>query len=441
MRQYTKAHSDISVLVAMGIMAVAACHEAAESNDPGGDGAAPTTEKDLHGALLEAGADDHVGDASVADDEDAARGDPGTAPSEQGSSQDEPPSAERAVLARLGLSDRLSFGLGNDASGNDVNAVHAYTLGPKVDIHYMYLSGLDWPSWNAPEGSYVTLHAEAAKAHGVVPMFTLYQAAAGGENNLASFADVSFMTRYWKGVRVMFERLGAFGAPAIVHLEPDLWGYAQQRGDDPASVPMKVGSLVPECEGMPEDVAGMARCAIKLGRTLAPRAVIGLSASTFGAYTGGVSDPVRVAAYLSRLGEDADITVVETLDRDAGCFEVGSDPNCKRSGTFYWDESNVAHPNFHDHLAWAKAIRQGTGKPLLWWQTPLGVPSSSPGSAGRYRDNRVRYMFAHPDEFVAAGGFGIVFGTGAGNQTTAKSDGNQLRDALTKYLASPTAVP
>ena len=78
----------------------------------------------------------------------------------------------------------------------------------------------------------------------------------------------------------------------------------------------------------------------------------------------------------------------------------------------------------------------------MWWQMPFGVPSATPGgSAGHYRDNRVRYLFAHTDEFVAAGGFGAVFGTGAGNQTDITSDGGQFKAAVTAYNAKPTPLP
>jgi hypothetical protein len=242
----------------------------------------------------------------------------------------------------------------------------------------------------------------------------------------------------------MFQKLGQFGSPAIAHLEPDLWGYAQQDGgDDPANVPMRVGSLVPECVGMPETVAGLGKCMVKLARTLAPKVLVGLSASSFGAYdSSGKSAPDRIAAYLAKVGgAEADLIVVETLDRDAGCFEKGVDPQCKRSGSFYWDEANVAHPNFHDHLAWAKAIRKGTGKPLLWWQMPLGVPSDTPGGAPkRYRDNRVRYLFAHTDEFEAAGGFGAAFGVGAPNQTDITTDGGQFARAVTGYYERPLPI-
>jgi hypothetical protein len=355
---------------------------------------------------------------------------------------DAPPSAERQVTAKLGLGTSFLVGLGNDASGNDPSSTHTYGLGQKLDLHYMYLSGVDWPEWNAPAGNYVTLHANAAKAHGIVPMFTLYQAASYGEANLGAFNTTDFMTKYWRGVRLMFQHLAAFDSPAVVHVEPDLWGYTQQHSELPSGTPMKVGEIVPECTDLPSDVSGMARCVIRLSRQISPKVVVGLSASSFGAYTNNVSDPTRIGNYMKAIGaDDADIMVVETLDRDAGCFENGSDGNCKRSGSFYWDEANVAHPNFHDHLAWAKTIRAVAGKPLLWWQMPLGVPATSAGSAGHYRDNRVRYLFSHAGEFAAAGGIGAVFGTGAGNQTDATTDGGQFKNAVTGYYTSPAALP
>ncbi len=353
-------------------------------------------------------------------------------------------SAARALLAKLGLPARFAIGLGNDAySGGGASSVAAYALGTKLDLHYMYLSGLDWTTWTAAKGAYVTSHAEAARANGVVPMFTLYQAAAWGEAKLGNFDQTAFMKRYWDGARTMFEKLGAFGDPAVVHLEPDLWGYAQkQGGDDPASVPMKVGSIVAECSDLPENVAGMGKCLVRLSRALSPKVAIGFSASTFGATTNGKSDATRVGNYIDAIGgADADLVVIETLDRDAGCFEAAKDANCKRAGSFYWDETNTAHPTFHDHLGWAKAVREATGKPLLWWQMPLGVPGSSSGWAGRYRDNRVRYLFAHADEFVAAGGIGAVFGTGAPNQTTPLTDNGQFKAAIATYAATPALLP
>jgi hypothetical protein len=49
-------------------------------------------------------------------------------------------------------------------------------------------------------------------------------------------------------------------------------------------------------------------------------------------------------------------------------------------------------------------------------------------------------LFSHVDEFIAAGGVGAVFGTGAGNQTDITTDGDQFKRAVTKYYQAPTAL-
>jgi hypothetical protein len=151
-----------------------------------------------------------------------------------------------------------------------------------------------------------------------------------------------------------------------------------------------------------------------------------------------------MVSFLNGIGAgEADLIVEDMLDRDAGCFEAHTDPNCQRNdGPWYWDESNQSTPNFHDFLDWAKAIGDGLHRPVLWWQVPFGVPSTSPGgTAGHYRDNRVHYIFSHVAEFIAAGGLGVTFGTGAGNQTYITTDGNQFHDAVTQYFAAPVALP
>ena len=79
--------------------------------------------------------------------------------------------------------------------------------------------------------------------------------------------------------------------------------------------------------------------------------------------------------------------------------------------------------------------------PLLWWQTPLGVPAAQPSSGPPWRDNRVRYFLTHADELVAAGGFGVVFSPGERSQTTLRSDKGQFKTLSKAYLAHPAALP
>jgi hypothetical protein len=344
-----------------------------------------------------------------------------------------------ATLAtNLRGSPHFMIGMGNDLA-NDHAQDGAYTLGVTMDMHYTYLVGLDagaWPTWNA-NGSFVNIMTDSADNKSTTPMFTLYQMAAWGDGNLAGLGDDAFMKSYWDQTRLLFQRIAIFGKPVIVHIEPDFWGYAEMAAHEvPSSLAVKVSAT--ECSGLPNDISGMAKCILKLGRMYAPKAVLGLHASTFG------GTPANIVAFMKAIGADGgDFLGTDMLDRDAGCFEVHTDPNCMRGGTtgWYWDESNATSPNFHEFLAWSKTIHDGVGLPIMWWQVPFGVPSPTPGgTAGHYRDNRVHYIFGHIDELIAAGGVGVAFGTGAGNQTYIDSDGGQFKSAVTAYFAHPSSL-
>jgi hypothetical protein len=334
-------------------------------------------------------------------------------------------------------------GLGNDLNGAptyDHNKDGAYTLGTTLDLHYAYLVGLPtkggWPDWNSG-GSFVNILTDTAATHGVTPMFTLYAMAAEGDGNFAMTTDDAAMNLYWQGAKLLFQRLAIYGKPAVVHLEPDFWGYAMQHSPD-GSAQVVVTAHAPDCAGMPDTLVGMAGCLVKLARIYAPQVAVGFHASAWG---GSVAQ--QITFFHAIHADQADFLATDVLDRDAGCFEAHTDPNCQRGGgPWYWDESNQTSPNFRDHLGWVNSMHQGLNLPILWWQVPLGVPSTTPGgTAGHYRDNRVHYFFGHIPDLIAAGGIGVAFGVGAGNQTDINTDGGQFKTAVAQYFASPAALP
>src|SRR5690606_28369161 len=161
--------------------------------------------------------------------------------------------------------------------------------------------------------------------------------------------------------------------PALVHVEPDFWGFAQQAtGGDPSK---QAALLHEECSDLPGDVSGVGRCWVKLARTYAPQVVIGLHASLW-----ADPDPVAVGEFLNACGgAESDIVVIDMLDRDAGCFEAGELPECQRGGKFYWDETNQTSPNFHEHLDWVGRLfdemksseERRVGKHRSTWCLPL----------------------------------------------------------------------
>jgi hypothetical protein len=345
------------------------------------------------------------------------------------------------VARKLGRAPNFLIGMGNDLN-NDHSQDGAYTLGVTMDMHYAYLVGLPgeggWPDWNA-DGSFVNILTDSADAHGTTPMFSVYGMAAHGEANAAVLADPGYMGPYWEQMALLFERLAVFDKPAIVHLEPDFWGFQQgQSGGNAAGVRVLIHDHVEGCDDQPETLVGLGKCIVQLARTISPKVVLGFHVSR---WSGAASGTVE---FLRSVGAaEADFVAIDMLDRDAGCFEAHTDPACQRNdGPWYWDETNQTSPNFHEFLAYSKEISDGLGKPIIWWQIPFGVPSDTPGgTSGHYRDNRVRYIFSHIDEFIAAGGLGAAFGVGAGNQTYIDSDGDQFKDAVSAYYANPFALP
>ncbi len=349
-----------------------------------------------------------------------------------------------AALARkLGRPGRFLVGLGGQGDADPIAAAQSQSLKP--DIFDEYLVGVgasDWTTWNSPKGAYVGVVGAKADSVGAVPMYTLYQMAANGDGNLSGLASATFMSAYWANVKLMYQMIGSYGKPALVNLEPDFWGYSEQQStnSDPGTLFAYVNTN-PDCATLPNNVIGVAACLLQMARQYAPLAMVGFPPSSWGGNT-----TTDVVTFMNQVGaQHADFIVAQTLDRDAGCIEAQAvAASCVRSGTgWYWDASNQTHPNFQDHLAMIQQYHSGIGNlPVIWWQTPLGLPSSTPGGTDyHYRDNRVQYFLTHASDLVAAGGLGAVFGAGESHQTNITTDGGQFQSLSNAYLAAPVSLP
>lgn len=317
----------------------------------------------------------------------------------------------------------------------------------RIDIKDHYLNNFptyghySWDRWGTGGGAYIAEAARDSVAVGAVPMYTLYQMATWGDGEISGLLDNAFMTGYWNNVRLMFQQIGIYGQPVLVNFEPDFWGYAHRANSDPAQHTARVGTVNTNCATLPDNVAGMGECLLKMAREMAPNAYVGFPPSLFGDLQ------ANELTYMQKVGAGkADFVVMQTLDRDAGCYEAfyGNDSACNRlAGTkFYWDATNTSTPNFTDHFTTARNLHQGLGLPLLWWQTPQGVPSStSGGTLNAFRDNRTDYFLTRPAELVAAGGVGVVFSPGHVTQTNINTDGGQFKRLSTQYFAAPAALP
>lgn len=362
------------------------------------------------------------------------------------------------------------IGMGNDLDGPpsyDSNHAGVYTLGTTLDLHYTYLNGYSnaggWTTWNSPAGEFAGILADACQRNGgLAPMFTYYDLALEYENHHEALQDAATMHVYLQDVRTLFMRMHTYGHPVLVQFEPDFFGYLQGVMRDAHTTPDAYAAQlhfadIPECASVPSTAAGFVECLDDMRAALAPNVLIGLHASSWGDFwddTSASNDVIEakarsVAAFLTAMRADlTDFVTVEALDRDAGFWETngGMAGMCSVTGgsrgAVYWDESNATRPNFADHVHWVSALTTAMNRPALWWQIPFGVPSTTcGGSDEHWRDDRVHYFMTHTEELVAAGSFGIVFGTGAGRQTYITTDGNQFHDAVATYFASPTPLP
>ncbi|MCC6648120.1 MAG: hypothetical protein IT374_21440 [Polyangiaceae bacterium] len=338
----------------------------------------------------------------------------------------------------------------------------ATAAGAPFDARYLYLAGglgpgcsscddaqCDpgpwwgcWQSKSDPPGQYIKGFVSRAKADGQIPWITYYeilQSSQGAEGpaEVDAIAQPALAARFFDDLRFLFQTIGQ--ETAIVHVEPDFWGYVVQKGPDPHAMPVPVPTAnAADCAGEEASVAGLGRCIVKMARKHAPNVKIALHFSPWVpkydivtntmASVDPATEAKKLVTYMSELGAlDGDLVAVDISDRDAGYDQS--------KGQDTWlDASNQQLPTYHQALAWSKALAEASGKAVVWWQLPVGN-EALPNQPKKWKDNKVDYFFAHPDEFAAAHVAGVLFGAGDGDQTTPETDGGNLV-AKTKALAS-----
>ncbi|MDH6167813.1 hypothetical protein M2282_002963 [Variovorax boronicumulans] len=346
-----------------------------------------------------------------------------------------PVAATTSLVTGLGKPARVLLGLASGA----IDQMKSQDIHPDIMDTYLvgvegYTPGHSWIAWNSPDGAFLTYTAQAVQAYGAIPMFTLYQMTARGEADLSGINDTAFMNKYWAQVRLMYQLIADQRGPVLVNLEPDFWGFlASQAPDRDATRVPAVVSNQPECAGLPNTAAGLGQCMVQMGRQIAPKALVGFPPS----FWSGTS--AEIGAQMRAVGADkADFIVAQTSDRDAGCWEAKPHPDECAKPTDYWDASNKTSPNFHDSQKQISDYRAALGNslPILWWQTPMGVPSDTPGGTDlHYRDNRVDYMLRNAQEYGDMHTFAIVFSPGGTYQTSLATDGGQFARLSGQYLS------
>ncbi|HEX6348399.1 MAG TPA: hypothetical protein VF160_03295 [Candidatus Dormibacteraeota bacterium] len=346
------------------------------------------------------------------------------------------PTPVAATAARAPLpADRLHFGLSSEPGQLDWMT----SSGVPWRYRFSYLAGgvntgSGWTTWNSPAGQYATYYMDASTSApaSYIPVFTYYMLLqsnpSSGSDELTrdynNLNNPATMAAYYADFKLLMQKAGAYGKTVVIHVEPDLWGYMQQKaaGGDSSTVSAAVASSgFAEAAGQPNTVQGFAHELLQLRDTYAPNASMGIHASPWASSIDIASDadPMlnvrteadKTAAFLNSTGT-WDYVFNDVDDHTAAWWE-------QQGVNRWWDPQNVQFPNFTRYLSWVSELHARTAKPQIVWQVPMGNQYflTLNNTCGHYQDNIAPYFIAHPGDLYAAGLIAVIFGPGNGCQT------------------------
>ncbi len=348
----------------------------------------------------------------------------------------EPSTAEAAGTLPSGWPTTLQLGVSDSPGG----AAAVKNVAP-FGFRYQYLAGGvntggGWANWNS-NGDFVTYYVQDSVANAITPVFTYYMIRQSSPGNGQGESDgvynnlqnTSTMAAYWNDMKLFFQR--AAGSNSVVfHVEPDLWGYVQQRAsnDNGATVSAKIaGSGMTELAGLPDNMAGFAQAVVRLRNQYAPNVVLGYHMSIWGTgfdiqwsqtnNTTTDSLATRAGNFYNSLGANFELSFAEFSDRDSGFKQaIYGD-----GGTSWFDSDDFAR-----HARFLKKFSDVSQERLVLWQIPMGNTKmrAMNNSWNHYQDNRVEWLLDDPtganlQTYIDAGVVAFLFGRGADGATCA----------------------
>ena len=344
---------------------------------------------------------------------------------------------------------RLEFGLSN------LDVTWMTSSGVPWRYRFQYLAGgtntpNNWLTWQdpaKPPGQFALdfMTASTKSPANYIPVFTWYQllqslpstGSSELERDYNNLNNALTMSSYYASFKVLMQKAGQYGGQVLVHVEPDFWGYMQQKGAGAgagAITAMVTSSGFAEAAGFPDTLVGFASELKHLRDTYAPNALLAMHASM---WSSGIdiasntnpnidvaAEADKTAAFLNSAGSGSwDSVFHDVDDHNAAWWELascGTPPCVNQWFTHWWDPNNISFPNFARYLAWVAELHARTGLPQVVWQVPMGNQYflTMNNTCGHYQDNVAPYFIAHPGQLFNAGLVAVLFGPGNSCQTS-----------------------
>ena len=370
------------------------------------------------------------------------------------------------------------LGLGLSAAPNDLaSGGWMRSTGVPWDYAYQYLAGGvntsgSWQNWNA-NATFPLLYARSAHSDGYVPVITYYElqqsngncsGCAEAQKDLSNLNDASLMKAYFADFATLMQRLGShtyggvtgYGGTAVVQVEPDLSGFAEQAVLQPATSCWGLctgtgnrasllratvsSSGYGPVAGFANTYQGFSLALAHLRDLYAPNVILGFHVSDWATTTDIGSDHAANLDARS-LGDQAGAFAVSAGANGSAyqvVFNDVADRDAAVSGN-WWDQTNRVFPDFARWESYVGGITATTTLPAFVWQVPEGNQyyDSENNSYGHTQDNRAQYFLNHPSQLTAVGVVAVLFGRGNSGSTTNTDD---LHDGVTNPAPVCTAA-
>lgn len=358
-----------------------------------------------------------------------------------------------------GIPSHFSFGLMN--SPGDVGLMNDMRSrnGTAWDFRYQYLAGgvntgHGWETWNQPSSTFATLYAQDSANNHYIPAYVYYEmlqstgscdSCIESQRDLTNLKTPTVMAAYFANWRLLMQQLGAFSRPALVIVEPDLWGFMQQSvlvsPQGAAAIPASVASSGDaDAAAFPNTAQGYAWALLHIRDRYAPNALLALHVSNWSTANdiNSSTDPALNAEQIAKStarflataglsGNPAGVSTWDVLSNDVADRDSGQ-------GAAWWDRTNQQFPNFTRYLTFAHTLSQQTKRWIVLWQVPEGNQffTTENNTQHHTQDNRAEYILGHIVDFANAGIAGVLFGPGNG--------GTMVDDASHDGVTNPPTI-
>ena len=350
-----------------------------------------------------------------------------------------------------GLPSHFGFGLMN--APNDIGLMNDMRSrnGASWDYRSVILTGgvvndHGWETQGGRPGAFVGAYATQSSDSRYTPVFAYQELGQTSGSckgcdlrhaDLTNLTDPAVMSAYFANWRLLMRQLGAYGRPAVVIVEPGLWGYLQQAAYNQGNVASALHAAVAssgdtDAVGMPDSAQGFAWTLLRIRDKYAPNAMLTLHVSNWSTgpdintsnltvldVSGVASRTAQFLTSLGLAGTPHGVSTWDLLSNDVGDRDSGQ-------GAAWWDTTNKAYPNFARYLQFVSDLSGATGRKVLLWQVPEGNQyfDTMDNAPHHTQDNRAQYILSHVRDFASAGVIGALFGAAAGGTTVDDAAGD-----------------